>query len=167
MSDPGLGRHRRLAEELEESGLVLDGTEASRALLLEEVDHAVRPDVHERRVVSSGTILDPQSDPATWEPGTQLEMLGLFSRNGIPASAGMSRNGPERPGSTCPIPGCFGGSYLALAITSRRARILPLIRTRTRKLLKRNRGIHMNFGSTLVHNASVDFINLLWGTSAL
>jgi hypothetical protein len=26
---------------------------------------------------------------------------------------------------------------------------------------------HMNFGSTLVHNASVDFINLLCGTSAL
>jgi hypothetical protein len=75
MSDPGVGRHRRLAEELEESGLVLDGTEAFRALLLEEVDHAVRPDVHEQRVVSSGTILDPHSDPATWEPGTQLEML--------------------------------------------------------------------------------------------
>jgi hypothetical protein len=27
--------------------------------------------------------------------------------------------------------------------------------------------IHMNFGSTLVHNASVDFINLSCGTSAL
>src|SRR6478672_1394531 len=40
----------------------------------------------------------------------------------------MSRNGPERPGSTCPIPGCFGGSFLALAMTSRRARILPHIR---------------------------------------
>jgi hypothetical protein len=26
---------------------------------------------------------------------------------------------------------------------------------------------HMNFGSTLVHNASVDFINLPCGTSAL
>jgi predicted Zn-dependent peptidase len=26
---------------------------------------------------------------------------------------------------------------------------------------------HMNFGSTLVHNASVDFINLSCGTSAL
>jgi hypothetical protein len=52
-------------------------------------------------------------------------------------------------------------------MTSRRARTLPLIRTRIRKLPKRNRGIHMNFGSTLVHNASVDFINLLCGTSAL
>ena len=30
-----------------------------------------------------------------------------------------------------------------------------------------HRGTYMNFGSTLVHNASVDFINLLCGTSAL
>jgi hypothetical protein len=28
-------------------------------------------------------------------------------------------------------------------------------------------GTHMNFGSTLVHNASVDFISLPCGTSAL
>ena len=35
----------------------------------------MRPDVHERRVVSSGTILEPRSDPATWEPGTQLDIL--------------------------------------------------------------------------------------------
>jgi hypothetical protein len=75
MSDPGPARRRRLAEELQESGLVLDGTDAFRALLLEEVDHAVRPDVHERRVVSSGTILEPGSDPATWEAGTQLDIL--------------------------------------------------------------------------------------------
>ncbi len=75
MSDPGVARQRRLAEELEESGLVVEGAHALRALLLEEVDHVVRPDVHERRVVSSGTILEPRSDPATWEPGTQLEIL--------------------------------------------------------------------------------------------
>ena len=75
MSDPGVARRRRLAEELEESGLVLEGTDAFQTLLLEEVDHAVRPDVHERRVVSSGTILEPRSDPATWEAGTQLDIL--------------------------------------------------------------------------------------------
>jgi hypothetical protein len=75
MSDPGVARQRRLAEELEESGLVFEGTDAFRALLLEEVDHVVRPDIHERRVVSSGTILEPRSDPATWEPGTQLDIL--------------------------------------------------------------------------------------------
>ena len=75
MADPGIARRRRLAEELEESGLVLDGTDAFRALLLEEIDHVVRPDVHERRVISSGTILEPRSDPATWGPGTQLDIL--------------------------------------------------------------------------------------------
>src|SRR3979490_3005989 len=75
MSDPGVARQRRLAEELEESGLVRAGTDIFRARLLEEVDHVVRPDVHERRVVSSGTILEPRSDPATWEVGTQLDIL--------------------------------------------------------------------------------------------
>ncbi len=72
MADPEAARRRRLAEELEESGLVVEGTDAFRTLLLEEIDHALRPAVHERRVVSSGAILDPCSDPATWEAGTQL-----------------------------------------------------------------------------------------------
>lgn len=75
MSDSGVARQRRLAEELQESGLVLDGTDAFRALLLEEVDRVVRPEVHERRVVSTGTILEPRSDPATWETGTELDIL--------------------------------------------------------------------------------------------
>ena len=75
MSDPGVARRRRLAEELAESGLVVEGTDAFQALLLEEVDHVVRPDVHERRVVSSGTIVEPRSDPTTWESGAQLDIL--------------------------------------------------------------------------------------------
>lgn len=75
MSDPGVARQRRLGEELEESGLVFEGTDAFRTLLLEEVDHVVRPEVHERRVMSSGTILEPRSDPATWGPGTELDIL--------------------------------------------------------------------------------------------
>jgi hypothetical protein len=66
------GRLRRLAEDLEESGLRLEGTEAFREMLVEEVDHALRPAIHERRVASSGTILEPVSDPATWASGTQL-----------------------------------------------------------------------------------------------
>ena len=67
------GRLRRLADELEELGLPKDG-EGFRAMLLEEIDHAMRPDVHERRVASSGTILEPRADPGDWEPGTQLEI---------------------------------------------------------------------------------------------
>lgn len=66
-------RRRRLAEELEESGLALDRYPADvQAMLLEEVEHGLRPEVHERRVVISGTILAPSTDPDTWEDGTQL-----------------------------------------------------------------------------------------------
>jgi hypothetical protein len=72
MPDPVAGRLRRLAEELEESGLPPDGSDAYRALLLEEIDHALRPPVHERRAASGGTILDPSSDMSTWEAKAQL-----------------------------------------------------------------------------------------------
>lgn len=71
---PGAGRLRRLAEELEESGLRPDGPGGLPAILVGEIDYALRPPVHERRVVSSGTILDPRSDPATWASGTQLDI---------------------------------------------------------------------------------------------
>jgi len=74
MPEPGVGRRRRLAEELEESGLLPGGTEAFREMLVEEIDHALRPPVHERRVRSGGSILEPASDPATWAPGTQLDI---------------------------------------------------------------------------------------------
>ena len=67
-------RLQRLAEELEESGLPADGSAAFRSMLLEEVDHALRPTVHERRVASSGTILEPKPDLATWTEGTELQI---------------------------------------------------------------------------------------------
>lgn len=85
MSDQVVARYRRLAEELEEGGLVFEGTEALQSLLLEEIDHAVRPDVHERRVMSSGTIVEPKSDPLTWESATLLEILrGSADRQELP-----------------------------------------------------------------------------------
>jgi hypothetical protein len=65
------GRLRRLAEELEEIGLDV-GPDTD--LLIEEVDHALRPPVHERRVPSSGTILDPTTPSETWEAGTNLQI---------------------------------------------------------------------------------------------
>jgi len=67
-------RLRRLAEELDESGLGASGSDAVRDLLIEEIDHALRPVVHERRVASGGTIVEPRSDPATWGSGAQLDM---------------------------------------------------------------------------------------------
>jgi hypothetical protein len=70
MSDSA--RRRRLVEELDESGLTIEGTDEFHSLLVEEIDHALRPEVHERRVVSTGTILDPRSDPREWENDTQL-----------------------------------------------------------------------------------------------
>jgi hypothetical protein len=46
-------------------------------VLVEEIDLALRPPLHERRVVSGGTIIDPGSDPALWESGTQLAITRL------------------------------------------------------------------------------------------
>jgi DNA integrity scanning protein DisA with diadenylate cyclase activity len=72
---PVAARLRRLAEELEENGLPTFGTDAYRSMLLEEVDHALRPPVHERRIASGGTILDPSSDSTMWEDRTQLSIM--------------------------------------------------------------------------------------------
>lgn len=74
MPPPKNRRLRRLAEELEENGLGSGETGPLTPALLEEVDRALRPDVHERRVPTTGTILDPRADPAGWAPGTQLEI---------------------------------------------------------------------------------------------
>jgi hypothetical protein len=81
MTEPNPGRPQRLAEELEENGLSLEGPRAVREMLVEEIDLALRPPIHERRTPSGGTIVEPLSDPTTWAAGTQLEMthspLGL------------------------------------------------------------------------------------------
>jgi hypothetical protein len=69
------GRLRRLGEELAESGLRPEGGRAALSVLVEEIDHALRPPVHERRVSSGGTVLDPMSDPAAWAAGTQLDIF--------------------------------------------------------------------------------------------
>lgn len=64
------GRLRRLREELEELGLAFDGPDGD--LVLEEVDHALRPPPHERRLPSSGSIVAPTVDPEAWEAATDL-----------------------------------------------------------------------------------------------
>lgn len=70
----GTGRLGRLADELEELGLPKSVSGSFRAMLLEEIDHAMRPDVHERRVASTGSILEPHTDAGSWERGTQLQI---------------------------------------------------------------------------------------------
>ncbi|MGE0795839.1 MAG: hypothetical protein AB7O29_10950 [Acidimicrobiia bacterium] len=74
MADGMTGRLRRLAEDLEENGLRREGTDAFHEMLVTEIDRALRPPVHERRVSSSGTIIGPRSDPATWAAGTLLDI---------------------------------------------------------------------------------------------
>lgn len=74
MAELASGRRRRLAEELEENGLQVGRSRSSAEMLLEEIDQALRPPVHERRVVSSGTILDPSTDPSIWEAEAELEI---------------------------------------------------------------------------------------------
>jgi hypothetical protein len=81
MADRAAGHLRRLAEELEESGLALTGDEAFRQMLLEEIDRALRPPVHERRAASGGAVLDPKADPATWSTTTLLEINHAPLRN--------------------------------------------------------------------------------------
>jgi hypothetical protein len=72
---PTPGRLRRLAEELAEVGFTIDGDDRWHQLVLLEIDHALRPVVHERRIPSLGSILEPRADPATWEAGTELEIV--------------------------------------------------------------------------------------------
>src|SRR5262245_7383280 len=74
MSEWGAARLRRLAEELEESGLPLHSDSDRDALLLTEIDHALRPTVHERRAPSTGTIVQPVAEPDGWARGTQLDI---------------------------------------------------------------------------------------------
>jgi hypothetical protein len=70
-------RLERLAEELEESGLPHVEDDELRTMLLDEVDRALRPAVHERHVPSSGTILDPRASSEQWGPGTQLDIVHM------------------------------------------------------------------------------------------
>lgn len=70
-----VARLRRLAEELSESGFAVDLASEWGSMVLAEVDYALRPNVHERRVPSVGTIIDPTTAPEIWEAGTQLTVM--------------------------------------------------------------------------------------------
>jgi hypothetical protein len=74
MTEADARRLRRLAEELEEIGMPAG---AADPMFLEEVDYALRPVVHERRVASNGAILRPSLDASEWESSTGLTMSRL------------------------------------------------------------------------------------------
>src|ERR1700690_3486451 len=62
------------------------GTPSGR-ILIKEINLPPRPPVHERRIVSSGTILDPLSPPASWSSGTQLDIsLQRLDQQPLPAA---------------------------------------------------------------------------------
>jgi hypothetical protein len=69
---PSAGRIRRLTEELAEEGFAFAADWSG--LLLTEIDYALRPSVHERRVPSFGSIVEPKGAAASWEPPTQLHI---------------------------------------------------------------------------------------------
>ena len=79
---PPPGRVRRLAEELDEEGLAaaLGTDESCRSLVLTELDYALHPAVHERRIPSYGSIIGPSTDEATWSDETEL----TITRRAIP-----------------------------------------------------------------------------------
>jgi len=87
MPESAAGRLRRLAEELDECGLRPQGSAAFWEMLVQEIDSALRPVVHERRDSSTGTILEPRSDPATWSSGARLDVTrGTVERQPLPAA---------------------------------------------------------------------------------
>lgn len=65
-------RQRRLAEELAEAGLEPAELGTDPEAVLQELDHALRPPVHERRVPTYGAIVNPEVDPVAWSDPTGL-----------------------------------------------------------------------------------------------
>ena len=78
-----VNRIRRLAEELAEEGFPITRDAATRAQVHVELDYALHPAVHERRVPSFGAIVEPRADPSRWDEPTLLTIthrpLGAFS----------------------------------------------------------------------------------------
>jgi hypothetical protein len=75
MSDADGRRLIRLAEELRDLTALPTEITDVEGVLLEEIDHALRSAVHERRILSTGTIVDPQSDASAWSAGAQLDIV--------------------------------------------------------------------------------------------
>ena len=66
MTEPRL---RRLAEELPRPGSDSTSTSEWGGLVITELDYALRPHIHERRVPSVGTIIEPTTSPERGRSG--------------------------------------------------------------------------------------------------
>ena len=88
-ADAAPRRLQRLAEELGESGLRFEGTPAVHEMLVQEIDQALRPAVHEQRAASSGTILDPDPTRRPGRRGRSSTSLAVpsTSRSRTPAAS--------------------------------------------------------------------------------
>jgi hypothetical protein len=69
------GRLRRLREELIEEQLGIVETSSVPELLLDELEYALRPPRHERRVPTYGALVSPTSDRATWSAQAGLPVI--------------------------------------------------------------------------------------------
>jgi hypothetical protein len=67
-------RVHRLRAELAEVGVEVDGDSEWGSLLLTELDYALRPRLHERRIPSVGAILEPTTPLESWEEATRLQV---------------------------------------------------------------------------------------------
>src|ERR1700691_4983419 len=86
MIEGPLRRRERIAEDLRDLGVPLDGDETG-AIILEEVDEALHPSPHERMVPTTGTVLAPATDPTTWDRLTRLRIATISaSGHSIPAA---------------------------------------------------------------------------------
>lgn len=74
MGDPATHARRlaRLVDELGDHGLDIDGSEPWHEPAIAELDYALRPHVHERRVPSYGALVAPTTDADAWIRETQL-----------------------------------------------------------------------------------------------
>ncbi len=67
-------RLRRLTEELADEGFGLDASDPRWSLLLPELDYALRPRIHERRVPSYGAIVAPEVPAEGWDAPSGLHI---------------------------------------------------------------------------------------------
>ncbi|MBI5089186.1 MAG: DNA integrity scanning protein DisA nucleotide-binding domain protein [Actinobacteria bacterium] len=67
-------RLARIVGELAESGFSIEGSDEHRSAVLDELDYALRPPVHERRVPTVGAIIGPRTPASDWNERAQLDI---------------------------------------------------------------------------------------------
>lgn len=69
---PSPARLARIVDELAECGFTLEGEQTWVSAVLDELDYALRPTVHERRVPTFGAIIHPSTPTDRWNEASQL-----------------------------------------------------------------------------------------------